>query len=194
MAPRDFLCARVFSPWCGWSLSDWRRLMQRHRGEVDARYRARALVATAFGVATSVLGRCEMVHYAHQLARVEIPPPIFLLGHWRSGTTLLHQLLACDPRLRAPSFAESLHPHTLFLGTPVLEMILGAVLPPDRAIDRVRRARRPRMNSRSPPSPAGSPISVGVPKKRTTSSAISVFARLPMKQSGGVGNAISQRS
>lgn len=32
-----------------------------------------------------------------------VPPPVFLLGFWRSGTTFLHELFCCDPRFGFPS-------------------------------------------------------------------------------------------
>lgn len=137
MALREYLCNRVFSPWCGWTLSDWRRLMERHRREVHPAFWPRAAVSTALAAGASLARRWEDRRYADPLARVEVAPPIFLLGHWRSGTTWLHQLLACDARFRAPSFAETLQPHTMLLGTPFLEKLLDAVLPSDRVIDKV---------------------------------------------------------
>ena len=47
-------------------------------------------------------------------ARVEAP--LFILGHYRSGTTHLHNLLALDPQFAAPTFFQALNPHT-FLST-----------------------------------------------------------------------------
>lgn len=45
-------------------------------------------------------------------AKIECPP-VFVLGHWRSGTTLLHELLATDSQFASPStyqcFAPSHH-------------------------------------------------------------------------------------
>ena len=43
-------------------------------------------------------------------------PPLFILGHYRSGTTHLHNLLALDPQFAAPTFFQVLNPHT-FLTT-----------------------------------------------------------------------------
>ena len=38
--------------------------------------------------------------WACRLRKAELPDdPIVVIGHWRSGTTYLHQLLACDPTL-----------------------------------------------------------------------------------------------
>ena len=30
------------------------------------------------------------------------PPPIFVIGHWRTGTTFLHDLFSVDPESRLP--------------------------------------------------------------------------------------------
>ena len=49
-----------------------------------------------------------------EAARVEAP--LFILGHYRSGTTHLHNLLALDPQFAAPTVFQVLNPHT-FLGT-----------------------------------------------------------------------------
>ena len=40
----------------------------------------------------------------------QAPPPIVIIGGWRTGTTLLFRLLATDPRLRAPLPAELAQP------------------------------------------------------------------------------------
>jgi hypothetical protein len=37
-------------------------------------------------------------------------PPIFIIGHWRTGTTLLHELLTLDERFTAPSTIECFAP------------------------------------------------------------------------------------
>ena len=42
--------------------------------------------------------------------------PLFILGHYRSGTTHLHNLLALEPQFSAPNFFQALNPHT-FLST-----------------------------------------------------------------------------
>lgn len=36
--------------------------------------------------------------------------PVFIVGHWRSGTSVLQRLLACDPRFRTPTFLECSFP------------------------------------------------------------------------------------
>ena len=44
-------------------------------------------------------GRCRRLFFGRRIRNTAIPEePIFVIGHWRSGTTLLHELLVLDPR------------------------------------------------------------------------------------------------
>ena len=47
-----------------------------------------------------------------QVAGAEVREPIFVLGHWRSGTTLLHNLLVTDPQFAFPNAFETSNPLT----------------------------------------------------------------------------------
>ncbi len=40
--------------------------------------------------------RKEERRFGEKVRATEIAPPLFVLGHWRSGTTHLHHLLARD--------------------------------------------------------------------------------------------------
>jgi hypothetical protein len=64
-------------------------------------------------------------------------PPIFIVGHWRSGTTLLHNLLSRDARFCFPKFTDTLRPHT-FYPSPfeiIGRTILLRSLPAERPMD-----------------------------------------------------------
>jgi len=52
------------------------------------------------------------------LDAVELPPPIFIVGWPRTGSTFLHQLLACDPRSRTIPYWESFDPVPPASGKP----------------------------------------------------------------------------
>ena len=49
-----------------------------------------------------------------------LDPPIFVVGAPRTGTSILHELLACDPETRAPAMWEMLHPVESLAGTDAL--------------------------------------------------------------------------
>jgi hypothetical protein len=75
---------------------------QRLAGKIDptrsvAGFGTRLLYSSA-SAANSILAKLQAVAHAEALEKVRIPPPIFLLGFWRSGTTFLHELFSCDTR------------------------------------------------------------------------------------------------
>jgi hypothetical protein len=64
-------------------------------------------------------------------------PPIFVMGHWRTGTTFLHDLLACDPNLAYPTTYECFFPHHFLLTEETLPKVMKALLPKKRPQDDV---------------------------------------------------------
>jgi hypothetical protein len=69
--------------------------------------------------------------------RPELPTPLFILGHWRSGTTHLVNLLAATGRFAVPTPVDvGLPAERLLLGRP-LEPLLARLVPEGRWIDAV---------------------------------------------------------
>lgn len=64
-------------------------------------------------------------------------PPLFVLGHWRSGTTLLHELLIRDARHVYPTTYECFAPHHFLVTEPWLTPLIGWLLPKKRPMDNV---------------------------------------------------------
>lgn len=94
----------------------------------------------AFGVSVARLPSTLLEGAVVELRRWRAPeadPPIFIVGHWRSGTTHLYNLLARDPALGWVSPLATGMPWD-FLGlVKVLRPLLEAAIPEDRGIDRV---------------------------------------------------------
>jgi omega-hydroxy-beta-dihydromenaquinone-9 sulfotransferase len=68
------------------------------------------------------------------------PPPVFIVGHWRSGTTLLHNLISRDPGFCFPTIVDVLRPYD-FYPNPfdfISRGVLLRFLPPTRPMDLVR--------------------------------------------------------
>jgi hypothetical protein len=94
------------------NLAAWRGIRSRNREAIDRR------LALRFYLAGSVLSAMEAIQrrvYGNAVNQVTLRPPIFLVGHWRSGTTLLHELLALDDNFAAPSTYECFNPHNFLL-------------------------------------------------------------------------------
>ncbi len=87
------------------------RLLARNRFAVDRsrwylvpRMVAESCLSTLFGI-------WQQFRLGDELRRAAIAePPLFVLGHWRSGTTFLHDLLALDPRHTYPNTYECFMP------------------------------------------------------------------------------------
>lgn len=63
--------------------------------------------------------------------------PIFIIGHWRSGTTHLHKMLALDKQFGYISLTETSFPH-LFLGnSKLLHALMRPITPKKRVTDKV---------------------------------------------------------
>ena len=65
------------------------------------------------------------------------PPPIFVIGHWRTGTTLLHDLFSVDPNLAYPTTFECFFPHHFLLTETTLSRVMRRLLPKKRPQDDV---------------------------------------------------------
>ena len=113
---KDFIARHVFHPLQGMTLGDWWALLRRHRFAIDLRHWPRALVQTAVSASNSVAARIERRRFGRRIEAARVQAPLFILGHYRSGTTHLHNLLALDPQFAAPTFFQVLNPHT-FLTT-----------------------------------------------------------------------------
>jgi hypothetical protein len=91
-------------------LGSWRSLVRKI--DLD---RSRLTIATRTlywlnGATQSMLQQIQKRSYSEELATVIPPPPLFVLGFWRSGTTLLHELLCCDSNFGFPSTYACLNP------------------------------------------------------------------------------------
>jgi hypothetical protein len=92
------------------SLGTWRLLVHNidpSRSQLTRRTRTLYWLNSAI---QSLLHQIQKKSVADQLANLVVPAPIFVLGFWRSGTTLLHELLCCDDRYGFPSTYACLNP------------------------------------------------------------------------------------
>lgn len=65
--------------------------------------------------------------------------PVFIIGHWRSGTTHLHNLLCQDPRMGYVTTYQSVFPDSLFtfLGRFIFKNFMRLLIDPKRKGDNV---------------------------------------------------------
>ena len=62
-------------------------------------------------------------------------PPIFILGHWRSGTTLLHNFMCTDPQAGYTTTYHTIFPQNIFGLQRLLKWSMHKVMPDNRPHD-----------------------------------------------------------
>ena len=72
------------------------------------------------------------------LAGSKIPGPIFIIGHWRTGTTLLHKILSLDPDLTAPTLFQVAIPFGYLSSHQFYKPIMQLMVTKYRPMDMVR--------------------------------------------------------
>lgn len=123
----------------GMSLGPWLRLLLKNRLAVSPRRWPMAASNTAMAALNSGLGLAQRAIYGRVISRTNVPDnPVFILGHWRSGTTLLHELLGLDDRHRCPSTYECLAPHHFLISEPAVRRWLNFLIPRKRPWDNMK--------------------------------------------------------
>lgn len=61
--------------------------------------------------------------------------PVFILGHWRSGTTFVHNVLSCDDSFGCCSTYQTVFPHLMLWGRPFFKRCMSLVMPSERPTD-----------------------------------------------------------
>jgi hypothetical protein len=91
------------------NLTAWQRLGTKYGRPTDRRLQSRILLQ---GALVSATGRFQELQYGKQIEALSLEAPVFILGHWRSGTTLLHEILALDKELATPTTHQCLNLHS----------------------------------------------------------------------------------
>lgn len=112
---RRWFARRVASPLQGVTFESWRRLLRDERLKVDEDFRPRAVFTGLFSRINSRQARAERRRFGERIEAAEVREPIFILGHYRHGTTHLHNLFAADRRLACPSYHDVSFPHALLV-------------------------------------------------------------------------------
>mmetsp|Transcript_13737 Transcript_13737/g.28814 ORF Transcript_13737/g.28814 Transcript_13737/m.28814 type:complete len:500 (-) Transcript_13737:2624-4123(-) len=86
------------NPMCGICLPQWISILRKRRHHIEwTVYWPRLLFISFMSVLNSMLGLLDHFIYGRRIEEAEINPrPVFILGHPRTGTTLVHSLLALD--------------------------------------------------------------------------------------------------
>jgi hypothetical protein len=122
--------------WQGCDLLAWLRLLARNRCAVSPRYLYIAGIVTCVSMGHRVLRHVQDAWLGSRVDRTPLPyDPLFILGHWRTGTTLLHELLILDERHTYANTLQCLVPNHFLLTAGFFTRYCRWLLPAHRPMD-----------------------------------------------------------
>lgn len=110
-----------------------------NRFAVHPRYLYIAVIVTFVSLIHTFLRWLQTGLYGTRPSRAPIEEaPIFIIGHWRTGTTLLHELLILDPRHSYPNTYQCLEPNHFLLTEGVARRFFNFLMPSRRPMDNMK--------------------------------------------------------
>jgi hypothetical protein len=123
--------------WHGMRLSTWLKLLADGGFDVTLNCLPRILAVMAGAPLVSALALVCRAVYGRRVAVTAVDTPVFVVGHWRTGTTLVHELLARDPAFGYPTTHQCFFPETFLVSGGAFNRLYGLLMPATRPFDDV---------------------------------------------------------
>jgi omega-hydroxy-beta-dihydromenaquinone-9 sulfotransferase len=107
---REWFSLHFFTTLQGIAADTWWQHLRQNSFRVGFGHLARVALISVSSPVNSSFAKKDQRVFGDAIAKTEIQPPIFLLGHWRSGTTLLQRYFAMDERFSYPNFYQCVFP------------------------------------------------------------------------------------
>lgn len=105
---------------------------------VEPRYYPRVVSSLLFSVFAEPFRWWEHLRYDGAIRSFQLKnDPVFVLGHWRSGTTHLHNLLCKDPQMGYVTTYQGVFPELLLGSSWLFKTFMKLMMPEKRASDNV---------------------------------------------------------
>lgn len=124
--------------WHGLRMGDWWRLAKKNRFRFAPTQYGTATTITSFAAFNSTFAALQRLTHGRRIGLMRPKlSPLFVLGHWRSGTTMLHEMLIRDPRNSYPNTYDCFAPHHCLVTHMWIRPMIGWMLPKKRPMDNV---------------------------------------------------------
>jgi omega-hydroxy-beta-dihydromenaquinone-9 sulfotransferase len=126
----------TFEPLAGSTFTNFLRLLGQNRFKIGMIGVPRTLYSAVMSFALSPFNLYEKIHCDKEIKKTVIDkPPIFIIGHWRSGTTYLHNLLSQNDQFAYPTTFQTVTPGLFLCFEDLVKPIVASSLPPKRPED-----------------------------------------------------------
>ena len=122
--------------------ADWKTFKTLTEGqEIASDKRTKFLLTKAVCRLLSTLSFVQDRRYRKTLAAKPLQhDPVFILGHWRSGTTFVHNVLSCDKHFGYCTTYQTVFPHFIMFGQGLFKPTMGWLMPDKRPTDNMELA------------------------------------------------------
>jgi len=122
--------------WFGGDFFGWMRLLARNRFALELRSLDTLFFVSIATFCHTLLRYEQELILGKRVKETEIKhAPLFIIGHWRTGTTLVHELMALDKRHTYPTTYECIDPNHFLLTEKLASRFLRFLLPAQRPMD-----------------------------------------------------------
>ncbi len=102
-------------------------------------YLGRILFLSQNGLWAAAFKKRERKKFGKVVREYKMPAdPVFIIGHWRTGTTFLHQLMNLDENFIAPSVLQVSVPDSFLVSEKYYAPVMSKVVSPKRPMDNVK--------------------------------------------------------
>ena len=104
----------------------------------DKKYRKKVFFTSLISLIVTGLSYFDKLVFALKKKPANLKDPVFVLGHWRSGTTLLHNLLCLDKETAFTTTYQTVFPNNLFAFQWLFKGVMRIAMPSHRPVDNVK--------------------------------------------------------
>lgn len=122
--------------------ADWKTFNEITSGRgIDESYKGKYRLTKSVCRLLSLLKPLQDNRYKKLLADKPLEnAPVFILGHWRSGTTFVHNVLSCDKHFGYNTTYQTVFPHLMMWGQPFFKKNMSWLMPDKRPTDNMELA------------------------------------------------------
>ncbi|MFI3314157.1 MAG: sulfotransferase [Rikenellaceae bacterium] len=103
---------------------------------VDKGYKQKYVLTKCICRILSMLNPIENCRYNKLLKDKPLQSdPVFVLGHWRSGTTFVHNVLSCDKQFGYTTTYQTVFPNAMLFGQNMFKPTMAKLMPDKRPTD-----------------------------------------------------------
>lgn len=122
--------------WHGMNVATWQRLVAEYGYRISPSRWDIAAITSAITALPTVSNRLQRALFAKRAAALPlVQDPIFIIGHWRTGTTYLQELMMLDERWSSPTTFQCFSPLSFLVSRWWIKPLTSLLLPKRRPMD-----------------------------------------------------------